>query len=175
MKKLIISLLFLFCSVFSAFAQENVSTYHYNKVYDYRTDTIVPKKYHADSMLIFADKLIGIPYVSPGRDLSGFDCSGFTFYCFKPYDVILPYTAHEQAEIGKEVTLLEAKPGDLVFFRGADINDHTVHHVAIVVSNATSKKGGRLKMIQSASHGVHYDYLDNPYYHPRFIKIMRVR
>jgi cell wall-associated NlpC family hydrolase len=170
MKNIMLLACLLFMGMFS-FAQENQIAYHYNKWYDYENDTITAKNFEIDSLLQFTTKFIGVPYVSPGRDPSGFDCSGFTFFCYRNYGVYLPYTAHEQAEIGEEVHLLEAKAGDLIFFQGQDLNDHKVHHVAIV----TSKAGEKLHFIHSASHGVHQENLDSPYYHQRFIEIRRVR
>jgi murein DD-endopeptidase / murein LD-carboxypeptidase len=155
-----------------SFAQESQqAAYHYNKWYDYDNDTIPVKSFEVDSLLNYASKFIGVRYVSPGRDPSGFDCSGFTFFCYRTYGVYLPYTAHEQAEIGQEIHLLEAKPGDLLFFQGHDLNDHKVHHVAIV----TSKPGEKLHFIHSASHGVHQESMDTPYYSQRFLEIRRVR
>ncbi|MFL5727914.1 MAG: C40 family peptidase [Cytophagaceae bacterium] len=172
MKKNSVLLAFLVMMCGQAFTQNDQQVaYHFNQWYDYENDTIAPKQYHVDSLLHFAGKYLGVPYVSPGRDPSGFDCSGFTFYCFKTYGVYLPYTAHEQAEIGHEVHLLEARAGDLAFFQGYDKNDHKVHHVAIV----TSKPGEKLQFIHAASHGVHRDNIDSPYYHPRLIEIRRIR
>jgi murein DD-endopeptidase / murein LD-carboxypeptidase len=170
-KNLIVFAVSLFvCQLLHAQESQQIA-YHYNKVYDYENDTITTKKFEIDSLLNYADKFIGAPYVSPGRDPSGFDCSGFTFFCYRTYGVYLPYTAHEQAEIGEEIHLLEAKPGDLIFFQGHDLNDHKVHHVAIV----TSKPGEKIHFIHSASHGVHKESLESAYYHQRFIEIRRVR
>ncbi len=155
---------------FSASAQDAENKYHYNKVYDYENDTVPTHPFHIDSLMQFTHAFIGTPYLSPGRSPSGFDCSGFTFYCFRNYSIYLPYSAHEQAELGKEIPLTEAQYGDLIFFQGADLNDKSVHHVGILVN----KKGEKLKFIHSSSHGVHYDFIDSPYYHPRFIRIKRV-
>ncbi len=170
MNRTVISLLLLFCTSFTAYAQDEDNPFHYNKVYDYRNDTVVPKKFHVDSMLHFADKFIGVHYVSPGRSPQGFDCSGFSFYCYLPYGIYLPYSSREQAEIGKEVALADVQPGDLLFFQGYDLKDKSVHHVAIAVG----KTGEHVKIIHAASHGVHYEYLDSPYYKARFLKARRV-
>jgi murein DD-endopeptidase / murein LD-carboxypeptidase len=170
-RNLILLTFMMFASGLTLAQEDQLIAYHYNKWYDYENDTIVPKNFQVDSLLHFAGKFLGVPYISPGRDPSGFDCSGFSFYCFRAYGVYLPYTAHEQAEIGQEIHLLEARPGDLIFFQGYDLNDHKVHHVGIV----TSKPGEKLAFIHAASHGVHRDNIDSPYYHQRLLEIRRVR
>lgn len=173
MKNTLCTLLLLFSlSSFTAYAQEEETKYHYNKVYDYENDTVRTIPFRVDSLLRYADRLIGVPYKAPGgRSPAGFDCSGFTFYCFRANSIYLPYSSHDQAEIGKEVPIAEAEAGDLIFFQGYDVTDKGVHHVGIVVS----KKGERVKFIHSSSHGgVHYEYLDSPYYRARFIMIRRV-
>ena len=121
MKKRAFTLLPFFCLLFSVCCAQEESRYHYNKVYDYENDTTPKKNFHLDSLLQFADKLIGKAYLSPGRSPEGFDCSGFTFYCFREHGIYLPYSAHEQAEIGNEVSISEAKAGDLIFFQGYDV------------------------------------------------------
>lgn len=178
MKKSIFNVFILLCLFSSiACAQErnegevpDTNPYHYNKEYDYENDTLTTLPFRVDSLLRFADKMVGRPYISPGRSPEGFDCSGFTFYCFKRYGIYLPYSSDQQALIGKEVALTDAQAGDLIFFQGHDINDHTVHHVAILVN----KKGQKLRFIHATSKGIQYDTIDNPYYKPRFKAIRSV-
>ncbi len=158
---------------FSSFAQEEEESnlYHYNKVYDYNNDTLPKIPFRVDSLMRYADKVVGSPYKSPGRSPEGFDCSGFTFYCYRANSIYLPYSSHEQAEIGKEIPLSDAAAGDLIFFQGYDLTDKSVHHVGIV----TSKKGEKLRFIHSSNHhGVHYEYFESPYYKTRFLKVRRV-
>jgi murein DD-endopeptidase / murein LD-carboxypeptidase len=172
MKNNLLAFLLLLSVSYTHAQDEESNKYHYNKVYDYENDTVPAIPFRVDSLLRYADKLVGVPYKAPGgRSPAGFDCSGFTFYCFRANSIYLPYSSHDQAEIGKEVSIAEASSGDLIFFQGYDITDKGVHHVGIVVS----KKGERVKFIHSSSHGgVHYEYLDSPYYRSRFIKIRRV-
>jgi len=163
-------ILFFYFIITSVIAQDE-NPYHYNKVYGYENDTIVTKPFHKDSLCTFATKLVGTPYKSPGRSSAGFDCSGFAFYCFREHSIYLPYSSHEQAEIGKSISTSDGEAGDLIFFQGYDLNDKSVHHVGILVN----KKGEKLRFIHaSSSHGVRSETLDSPYYKARFIGIRRV-
>ncbi len=176
-RDLFVTLLCLSCVTVPAFAQESQQpNYHYNDVYDYYNDTDPVKPFHVDSLLTTAKKNIGVAYVSPGRSpQKGFDCSGFTFYCFKLYGIVLPYTAHQQAEIGKEIPLTKVKPGDLIFFQGSNLSDKSVHHVGIATSSYSSKKGQSVNFIHAASHGVKVESLTSTYYKSRILKIRRVQ
>ena len=175
-KKSLFSILLLVLSTFFSFGQTNqAQNYRYNEVYDYDNDTDPIKPFNIDSLMAYAGKNIGAPYVSPGRSPEGFDCSGFTFYCFKRYGIFLPYSAHQQAEIGKEIPLTKIKAGDLLFFKGSDLSDKSVRHVAIAVSNYSSKKGQTIKFIHAASHGLKYDNLSCTYYKGRYLNARRVQ
>lgn len=78
----------------------------------------------------YAKQFIGNPYVWGGTSLTkGTDCSGFTLSVFKKYGISLPHHSGSQAQMGKKVSLAEAKAGDLVFYS----NGRRVNHVAIYV------------------------------------------
>jgi cell wall-associated NlpC family hydrolase len=61
----------------------------------------------------------------------GFDCSGFVTYVLNYFDIKTKRTAAEQYTEGSQVSVDQARPGDLVFFGGKS----SVSHVAMVVSN----------------------------------------
>lgn len=157
-------------------AQEAVSDslsnlYHFNLDYDYYSDSSTHLVYHPDSLVKHAAKHLGTVYVPNGKLPGGFDCSGFTFYNFKRFGIYLPYYSFQQAEIGKLVTNMEAKTGDLVIFKGHDLASEKAGHVGIVVE----QKLGRIRFIHaSTSHGVKYDFADAPYFKERLIGVRRV-
>ena len=100
------------------------------------------------AMVRYAQKLIGKPYEYGGKDPRGFDCSGFTFYVMKAFDIHLPPVSSRQAELGDKITKEEVKPGDLVFFKRT--SGDKVFHVAMV----SEKNGNSLYVIHSTSRGV---------------------
>lgn len=142
--------------------------YRYNTVYDY--SDAVPYRFNATELTRLAKSLVGTPYLSEGKEPSGFDCSGFTFYVFKQYGVYLPYFSSQQGEIGETISLTDAQPGDLILFKGYDLYG-AIGHVGIVVS----QKGEKLSwMHASSSKGVCLDNMANRYYQSRFVNIRRV-
>ena len=148
-----------------------VLKYHFNHDYNYDADTVPKPPFHADSLLRHAAKFIGTVYLPNGKEPGGFDCSGFTFYNFKRYGIYLPYYSFQQAEVGQPVATTEAKKGDLILFKGHDINSVKAGHVGIVADII----GGRIKFIHaSTSKGVKYDFIDAPYYKERFMMIRRI-
>lgn len=80
---------------------------------------------------------IGVPYVWGGSSPSGFDCSGFTQYCYRQIDLSLPRTSQSQYNTGQHIArdrLDLLRPGDLVFF-GTDGDAGQVHHVGMYVGD----------------------------------------
>lgn len=107
---------------------------------------------------------IGRPYVWGGfSPMTGFDCSGLTFWVYRQHGIWIPRPSYEQKYFGRSVS--ELIPGDLVFFRtlrGKNL------HVGIYAGNYkfihSPKTGGRVKaesMLQA-------------YWHNRYIGARRI-
>lgn len=120
----------------------------------------------------YAKTFIGTRYRRGSKGPSAFDCSGFTSYVFRNFDLSLGASSRVQATQGEAITLSDARPGDLVFFSGRRAGK-TVGHVGIVVSVGDD---GSVKFIHAAtSRGVRIDtYPDGGYYSRRFHCIRRV-
>lgn len=89
----------------------------------------------------------GYKYRYGGTTLErGIDCSGFTRYVLKYFDIKASRTSEEQYDNGNKVPVEVAKPGDLVFFGGKGY----INHVALVVSN--DSKG--LVVVHSTNRGI---------------------
>jgi len=95
------------------------------------------------SIVVSAKKNIGTPYVWAGSSPGGFDCSGFTSYVLKEFNVQLPRRAEDQYKMAKKVKKKNVQKGDLVFFK----NGGEISHVGIVVS----EKGEPVVMIHASS------------------------
>jgi len=68
------------------------------------------------NVLRAAYSVIGTPYVFGGTSPYGFDCSGFTQYAFARAGVSLPRVADSQFYYGRQISMSQLRPGDLIFF-----------------------------------------------------------
>lgn len=120
----------------------------------------------------YATKHLGRPYRSGAKGPSAFDCSGFTSYVFKKFDIALSPSSRTQYTQGRKISLDEVRPGDLLFFAGRR-GGKTVGHVGMVVD---VNEDGSIKFIHAAtSKGITYGkYPDNGYYSKRYIGARRV-
>ncbi|UVI37407.1 NlpC/P60 family protein [Brevibacterium spongiae] len=62
---------------------------------------------------------LGVKYVWGGTSpKNGWDCSGYTQYVYGKNGIKLPRTTSQQRYAGKEVSIKDAKPGDLIWIPG---------------------------------------------------------
>ena len=64
------------------------------------------------------EHFLGTPYQWGGVTPWGVDCSGLVQTTFAARGIVLPRDSAQQVECGSPVPLEEARPGDLLFFRG---------------------------------------------------------
>ncbi|MEL7120988.1 MAG: C40 family peptidase [Bacteroidota bacterium] len=102
----------------------------------------------------YAKQFVGTPYKYASRDpRKGFDCSGFTHYVMKEFDINLSPSSAVQENEGTPIDVKSVKAGDLIFFRRT--KKGKVFHVALVYEN--TREG--IKIIHSTSRGVVIDNL----------------
>ncbi len=119
----------------------------------------------------FARKHLSVRYRSGGSSTRGFDCSGFTRFCFNHFGVTLPHSSAAQGDVGEAIDKEAAKPGDLILFKGHSSGGSRIGHVGLI----TEVIGNQIKFIHSAwNGGVRYDYLNADYYQRRFVGVRRV-
>lgn len=85
------------------------------------------------AVLNLAKQFIGTPYVFGGAGPGGFDCSGLVQYVLKQFDINVPRLAIQQAQAGKQTSIRNLEPGDLVFWDRATRG--TTGHIAFYLGN----------------------------------------
>jgi cell wall-associated NlpC family hydrolase len=84
-----------------------------------------------------AQSLLNVPYLWGGKNIMGYDCSGFTQTVYSVFGINLLRNAREQVTQGQVVgSLAEAQPGDLVFFDHLDRAPEAtrITHVGMLIS-----------------------------------------
>lgn len=113
----------------------------------------------ANNLVNMALSLKGSPYSYGGTTPRGFDCSGFTQYCFRnALGIEIPRTAAAQASLGESVSMDELQPGDLLFWGSGS----GIYHVGIYVEDGT--------YIHAAGSGKGVRIQSMEYFHPTFAK-----
>lgn len=125
-----------------------------------------------DEIISYAKKFLGTPYKYSGTTPLGFDCSGFIYYIMGNFGFTLTHSSYGMAEFGETVMLANVRPGDLLFFKGGNINSNNINHVAMVIENGPDG----IKMIHSStSRGVVIDnFSTSKYFKPRYLKAKRL-
>lgn len=112
----------------------------------------------------YAQNFIGLKYRYAGSSpKTGFDCSGFTSYILKEFDIKVSSSSSNQSGQGIRIKFDDVLPGDLVFFgRGRHIQHvamvvektdegifcvHSTNTRGIVVENISTSKYWRPKML----------------------------
>lgn len=118
-----------------------------------------------ERLILFAKKLLDIPYRFGGSSLLGIDCSAYVQKVYSLIGMNLPRSAREQFSEGNPVDKEELSIGDLVFFR---TYASFPSHVGIYLGNNL--------FIHASSRGkkVTIDSLETPYYFKRFIGAKRL-
>jgi gamma-D-glutamyl-L-lysine dipeptidyl-peptidase len=112
------------------------------------------------------EAFLDLPYLWGGMSSYGFDCSGFSYSMCKANGYVIPRDAGDQAKKGKDVTLADLKPGDLLFFAYEE-GKGSIHHVGIYYGDG--------KMIHSPNTGktIEIITLEGTYYEKELCKARR--
>ncbi len=178
----LLQVFFLVSSMNFALFSQNVNSVGINEVESLTSsdtltigDTMIlvaPVSKATNEMINYAKRYLGTPYRYSGNTPTGFDCSGFINFVMGNFGFNLPRSSYAIAELGQTIKLADVQPGDLLFFKGRNINSTTVGHVAMVVEVRVNE----IKMIHaSTSRGVIIEnFKASQYYVPRFLKAKRL-
>ena len=129
--------------------------------------SVTPKE-----LVSFAKTLIGVPYKYASTDPNiGFDCSGFITYVFNHFNIKVPRSSVDFTYVGREVSLKNAREGDLILFTGTVDSIKTVGHMGIVTQNIDTLQfihstSGRAYAVANSNFSDHYK--------KRFVKVVRI-
>ena len=125
--------------------------------------------YFGNQLVYNAADNLGSPYRGGGMSKAGFDCSGLVYTTFKNFEIMLPRSSNSMANYGYKVDRVEAKPGDLIFFRTN--GKRVINHVGLV----TEVFEDEIKFIHSStSSGVIISSTKENYYSKTFAQVNRV-
>lgn len=110
----------------------------------------------------YAATFLGVPYVYGGSSPKGFDCSGFTMYVYKHFNISLPHSSASQYTRVTKVSRDNLQPGDLVFFSNT-AGGSTIGHVGIYVGN------GNFIHAPRPGKTICYDSLYSSYYSSHYV------
>lgn len=118
-----------------------------------------------DRLIVFAKKLLNIPYRFGGNSMFGIDCSAYVQKVYSLIGINIPRSARQQFTEGDPVDKSELSIGDLVFFK---TYASFPSHVGIYLGNDLFIHAS------SRSKKVTIDSLDTPYYIKRYIGAKRL-
>ena len=101
-------------------------------------------------VLVYADQYVGLPYVWGGKDLyrdGGFDCSGFVNWVYNHVcgmNINSDYTSAASLYYNycTRISEKDARPGDIVFWKGTYGNLDYISHVGIYCGNGVAIDAG---------------------------------
>lgn len=118
-----------------------------------------------ERLIIFAKKMMHLPYRFGGSTAFGIDCSAYVQKVYGLIGLALPRSAREQFHFGDVIDKDELTVGDLVFFRTyASFPSHVGIYLGNNLFIHASSKTKRITI----------DSLDTPYYIKRFIGAKRI-
>ena len=131
----------------------------------HRQRATLPSDRPGDAIARLAHSLVGTPYRYGGdHPAQGFDCSGLVFFTHRQVNLRIPRTSRDQYRAARPVTLQQARPGDLVFFK----DQSKLSHVGIYL--------GDQRFVHAPASGRHVAVarLDAPYYREHLVGLGRL-
>jgi cell wall-associated NlpC family hydrolase len=110
-------------------------------VQSFRDLTVTSDENLRKDLVAYAKTLIGTPYIYSSSDPNkGFDCSGFVYYVFKKFNIVVPRSSKEYKKIGTPLRPEQFKVGDIIVFYGYKENTSIGHLGIICEANGMKSK-----------------------------------
>lgn len=158
---LILWALLFFISGLASFPNTSLNTNHWSDAEIITRSEIIKE----------AEKYLGRHYKSK---INGqmMDCSGYTRFIMSKFDIKITRSSVTQVKDGVRVKeLKDAKPGDILVFKGRNARNNLPGHVGI----AHHWSNDTLYFIHSSvQKGITIDHLHQPYYKKRFMQVRDV-
>ena len=168
MKK-ILFLLFFLCFSFSIFGQLTVE-----ETKPVLSDTILQPIFIApipiDSIIAYGKNFVGKPYRYKTSTGAIFDCSGFLSFIFDSMNYKIPRSSGAIFNFSKPIELKDVKKGDMLFFKGRNLENKRIGHVSLVID--VNERGPI--MMHSSRHGIVIEEYKKAYYKARFLNAGRL-
>jgi cell wall-associated NlpC family hydrolase len=127
-----------------------------------------------DSITVYAQSQLGVPYVWGGTSSKGFDCTGFVYFVFKKFGIKVSRASSGYEGVGNEIDIANSQAGDIMLFTGTDYTKKKVGHAGIVLKN----EDGMVDFIHSSSSKRHFGVTITRYnssgYEKRFLRVINV-
>lgn len=143
-----------------------VSSAETNDVNEEQEEEAVTETVTGNQVVEYAKKYLGYKYVAGGSSPKGFDCSGFTTYVFKHFDISLNRASKGQIKNGVAVEKSKLQAGDLVIFNNE--SNSAIGHVGIYIGS------GKFIHAANKKEGVTITELSMSYYSKRYVGARRV-
>ncbi|MES9993982.1 MAG: C40 family peptidase [Candidatus Thiodiazotropha sp.] len=117
------------------------------------------------SVVAIAEQLKGKPYRYGGVTPKGFDCSGLVHYAYLQTGRSIPRTTRDQYHASQHLSMEDAEPGDLLFFK---IDSRKLSHVGLYAGD------GRFIHASTKQNKVAEASVSDPYWRKRLIGVGRI-
>ncbi len=157
-------------------AQNFMSLQAYNEAIEAKTNTAAianSDDVSGETIVKTAMQYIGVPYRHGTSSPKSFDCSGFTSFVYRQFDINLSRDSRAQYTQGQIIkSKSDLRAGDLVFFQGSS-GRGGVGHVGIVTEVNPSDM--TFKFVHASSKkGVTTEQSTTAYYNQRYVGARRV-
>lgn len=91
--------------------------------------------FSVDRMIRYAERFQGAPYVWAADGPDSFDCSGFVHFVYAYAGYAVKRNSKQLSSEGRDISIIEVKKGDLVFFVSGTPPDRDISHVGIAITD----------------------------------------